>query len=232
MYAMKYKTLSLGVALAFTLLCTACGGQKNDQAGSSDSTQMVAIALPEVVEGDEVVFENDDMRIVKGETIETEGGVYNIIEVQPKRSDIKNFKVEGTVLDFEGVVGHTLLTSEGTDVVGALYLHDLTTGKEVMPIDLPFDSSLGVEIVDDNTFFFYTNDSEFPTMSWNERKGVWVDQNEVYDFLRNNQLKEMQEKVKENIFDGFTLRALQMVEVKIDERLVNPLSEYKWSPIE
>ncbi|MGP3309991.1 hypothetical protein [Porphyromonas endodontalis] len=229
---MKSKTLSLGIALAFTLLCTACGGQKNDQAGSSDSTQMGAIALPELAEGDEVVFENEDMRIVKGETIETEGGVYNIIEVQPKRSDIKNFKVEGTVLDFEGVVGHTLLTSEGTDVVGALYLHDLTTGKEVMPIDLPFDSSLGVEVADDNMFFFYTNDSEFPTMSWNERKGVWVDQNDVYDFLRNNQLKEMQEKVKEYIFDGFTLRALQMVEVKINERLVNPLSEYKWSPIE
>lgn len=232
MYAMKSKTLSLGIALAFTLLCTACGGQKNDQAGSSDSTQMGAIALPELAEGDEVVFENEDMRIVKGETNETEGGVYNIIEVQPKRSDIKNFKVEGTVLDFEGVVGHTLLTSEGTDVVGALYLQDLTTGKEVMPIDLPFDSSLGVEVADDNMFFFYTNDSEFPTMSWNERKGVWVDQNDVYDFLRNNQLKEMQEKVKEYIFDGFTLRALQMVEVKINERLVNPLSEYKWSPIE
>ncbi|WP_314940775.1 hypothetical protein [Porphyromonas endodontalis] len=229
---MKSKTLSLGIALAFTLLCTACGGQKNDQAGSNDSTQMGAIVLPELADGDEVVFENDDMRIVKGETIETEGGVYNIIEVQPKRSGIKNFKVEGTVLDFEGVVGHTLLTSEGTDVVGTLYLHDLTTGKEVMPIDLPFDSSLGVEIVDDNMFFFYTNDSEFPTMSWNERKGAWVDQNEVYDFLRNNQLKEMQEKVKEYIFDGFTLRALQMVEVKINERLVNPLSEYKWSPIE
>lgn len=229
---MKSKTLSLGIALAFTLLCTACGGQKNDQAGSSDSTQMGAIALPELAEEDEVVFENDDMRIVKGETIETEGGVYNIIEVQPKRSGIKNFKVEGTVLDFEGVVGHTLLTSEGTDVVGTLYLHDLTTGKEVMPIDLPFDSSLGVEIVDEETFFFYTNDSEFPTMSWNERKGAWVDQNEVYDFLRNNQLKEMQEKVKEYIFDGFTLRALQMVEVKINERLVNPLSEYKWSPVE
>ena len=232
MYAMKSKTLSLGIALAFTLLCTACGGQKNDQAGSSDSTQMGTIALPELADGDEVVFENEDMRIVKGETIETEGGVYNIIEVQPKRSGIKNFKVEGTVLDFEGVVGHTLLTSEGTDVVGTLYLHDLTTGKEVMPIDLPFDSSLGVEIVDEETFFFYTNDSEFPTMSWNERKGAWVDQNEVYDFLRNNQLKEMQEKVKEYIFDGFTLRALQMVEVKINERLVNPLSEYKWSPIE
>ncbi len=232
MYAMKSKTLSLGIALAFTLLCTACGGQKNDQAGSSDSTQMGTIALPELADGDEVVFENEDMRIVKGETIETEGGVYNIIEVQPKRSGIKNFKVEGTVLDFEGVVGHTLLTSEGTEVVGTLYLHDLTTGKEVMPIDLPFDSSLGVEIVDDNMFFFYTNDSEFPTMSWNERKGAWVDQNEVYDFLRNNQLKEMQEKVKEYIFDGFTLRALQMVEVKINERLVNPLSEYKWSPIE
>lgn len=232
MYAMKHKTLSLGIALAFTLLCTACGGQKNDQAGSNDSTQMGAIALPELAEGDEVVFENDDMRIVKGKTIETEGGVYNTIEVQPKRSDIKNFKVEGTVLDLEGVVGHTLLTSEGTDVVGALYLHDLTTGKEVMPIDLPFDSSLGVEIVDEDTFFFYTNDSEFPTMSWNERKGVWVDQNDVHDFLRNNQLKEMQEKVKGDIFDGFTLRALQMVEVKINERLVNPLSEYKWSPVE
>lgn len=42
----------------------------------------------------------------------------------------------------------------------------------------------------------------------------------------------MQEKVKRDIFDGFALRALQMVEVKINERLVNPLSEYKWSPVE
>jgi len=70
------------------------------------------------------------------------------------------------------------------------------------------------------------------TMGFNKIAELTHEMEDVLDLIRNNQLKEMQEKVKEYIFDGFTLRALQMVEVKINERLVNPLSEYKWSPIE
>ena len=185
-------------------------------------------------EGDEVAFENDEVRIVKGKTIETEGGVYNTIKVQPKRSgaDIKAFELEGTILDFEGVVGHTLLTYEGTGATGTLSLHDLATGKAVVPIDLPFDSGLGVEVADAHTFYFYTYDEAYPTITWDKARGVWVDQTKVPDALRNDQLKELQTKLQQDLFDGLPLMALRKVEVNLKEHRVTPLDEYRWGMIE
>lgn len=230
---MQYRSLILGTALALSLLSIGCTGQTG-QSASTDSTQIAALPLPELEEGDEVAFENDAVRIVEGKTIETEGGVYNTIKVQPKRSgsDVKAFELEGTILSFEGVVGHTLLTYEGTGATGTLSLHDLATGKPVMPIDLPFDSGEGVEVVDANTFYFYTYDEAYPTMTWDKQKGVWVDQNKVPDALRNDQLKELQAKLQLDLFDGSPLMALRKVEVKLQERKVTPLDEYRWSVIE
>ena len=230
---MQYRSPILGTALALSLLSIGCTGQTG-QSASTDSTQIAALPLPELEEGDEVAFENDAVRIVEGKTIETEGGVYNTIKVQPKRSDadVKAFELEGTILSFEGVVGHTLLTSEGTGAICPLSLYDLATGKEVMPIDLPFDSGEGVEVVDANTFYFYTYDEAYPTMTWDKQKGVWVDQNKVPDALRNDQLKELQAKLQLDLFDGSPLMALRKVEVKIKERKVTPLDEYRWSVIE
>jgi hypothetical protein len=230
---MQYRSFILGTALALSLLSIGCTGQTG-QSASTDSTQIASLPLLELEEGDEVAFENDAVRIVEGKTIETEGGVYNTIKVQPKRSgsDIKTFELEGTILTFEGVVGHTLLTSEGTGAICPLSLYDLATGKEVMPIDLPFDSGEGVEVVDANTFYFYTYDEAYPTMTWDKQKGVWVDQNKVPDALRNDQLKELQAKLQLDLFDGSPLMALRKVEVKLQERKVTPLDEYRWSVIE
>ena len=108
---MQYRSLILGTALALSLLSVGCTGQTG-QSASTDSTQIASLPLPELEEEDEVAFENDAVRIVKGKTIAIEGGVYNTIKVQPKRSgaDVKAFELEGTILDFEGAVGHTLLT--------------------------------------------------------------------------------------------------------------------------
>ena len=230
---MQYRSLILGTALALSLLSIGCTGQTG-QSASTDSTQIATLPLPELAEGDEVVWEDTDVRIVKGKTIETEGGVYNTIKVQPKRSsaDIKPFELEGTILDFEGVVEHTLLTYEGTGATGTLRLHDLATGKAVMPIDLPFDSGLGVEVVDANTFYFYTYDEAYPTMTWDKQKGVWVDQTKVPDALRNDQLKELQAKLQQDLFDGLPLMALRKVEVNLQEHRVTPLDEYRWGVIE
>lgn len=230
---MQYRSLILGTALALSLLSIGCTGQSG-QSASTDSTQIATLPLSELEEGDEVVFENDAVRIVKGKTIETEGGVYNTIKVQPKRSgtDIKAFELEGTILDFEGVVGHTLLTYEGTGATGTLSLHDLATGKAVMPIDLPFDSGLGVEVADAHTFYFYTYDEAFPTITWNKARGVWVDQTKVPDALRNDQLKELQAKLQQDLFDGLPLMALRKVEVNLQEHKVTPLDEYRWGVIE
>ena len=230
---MQYRSFILGTALALSLLSIGCTGQTG-QSASTDSTQIASLSLPELEEGDEVAFENDAVRIVKGKTIETEGGVYNTIEVQPKRSgsDIKAFELEGTILDFEGIVGHTLLTYEGTGATGTLSLHDLATGKAMMPIDLPFDSGLGVEVADAHTFYFYTYDEAFPTITWDKARGVWVDQTKVPDALRNDQRKELQAKLQRDLFDGLPLMALRKVEVKLQERKVTPLDEYRWSVIE
>ena len=219
---MQYRSLILGTALALSLLSVGCTGQTG-QSASTDSTQIASLPLPELEEGDEVAFENDAVRIVKGKTIATEGGVYNTIKVQPKRSgaDIKAFELEGTILDFEGVVGHTLLTYEGTGATGTLSLHDLATGKAVMPIDLPFDSGLGVEVAD-----------AFPTITWDKARGVWVDQTKVPDALRNDQLKELQAKLQQDLFDGLPLMALRKVEVNLKEHKVTPLDEYRWGMIE
>jgi len=145
---MQYRSLILGTALALSLLSIGCTGQTG-QSASTDSTQIASLPLPELEEGDEVAFENDEVRIVKGKTIATEGGVYNTIKVQPKRSgaDIKAFDLEGTILDFEGVVGHTLLTYEGTGATGTLSLHDLATGKAVMLMAIPMKRAKGVKSV-------------------------------------------------------------------------------------
>ena len=230
---MQYRSLILGTALALSLLSIGCTGQTG-QSASTDSTQIATLPLPELEAGDEVAFENDEVRIVKGKTIETEGGVYNTIKVQPKRSgaDIKAFELEGTILDFEGVVGHTLLTYEGTGATGTLSLHDLATGKAVVPIDLPFDSGLGVEVADAHTFYFYTYDEAYPTITWDKARGVWVDQTKVPDALRNDQLKELQTKLQQDLFDGLPLMALRKVEVNLKEHRVTPLDEYRWGMIE
>jgi len=50
--------------------------------------------------------------------------------------------------------------------------------------------------------------------------------------LRNDQLKELQAKLQLDLFDGSPLMALRKVEVKLQERKVPPLDEYRWSVIE
>ena len=228
------KTLFLSLALLSSVLASGCQGQKSTDTSTSDSTQLATLSLPELAQGDDVVFENDDLRIVERDLCTDGEAMLNSFEVQPKRSgaDIKAFELEGTILDFEGVVGHTLLTYEGTGATGTLSLHDLATGKAVMPIDLPFDSGLGVEVADAHTFYFYTYDEAFPTITWDKARSVWVDQTKVPDALRNDQLKELQAKLQQDLFDGLPLMALRKVEVNLQERKVTPLDEYRWGMIE
>lgn len=228
---MKCKTLSLGVALAFSLLCTACGGKKNDQTTSNDSAQIEAIPLPELAEGEEVVFENDDVRIVERDISTDDIPMYNNFEIQPKHTGIEGFEISGSVLDFEGVAGNVLITSEGTGVVSTLWLHDMTTGEVLVPVDMAFLSGT-LEIQGEDAVFFYSQEDNLPRVQWNEKKGTWEDANEVPDFLRNDQLKEAQQEAKEHLFEGLTLMALQKVKIDLKERKVTPLQEYQWSYIE
>ena len=228
---MEYKTLSLGIALAFNLLFASCGGQKNDQTDSNDSTQVVAVALPELAEGDEVIVENEDVRIVERDLSTDDSPMRNSFEIQPKHTGMKNFKIEGSVLALEGLTGNVLVTSEGTGVVSTLWLYDMATGEVLVPVDMAFLSGT-LEIQGGDALFFYSEEWDLPRIQWNEKKRVWEDANEVPDFLRNEQLKEAQQEVKDTLFEGLTLMALQKVKIDLKERKVSRLEEYKWSYIE
>ena len=227
-----YKNLFLSLALLGSVLATGCRGQQSSQATSSDSVQIVAVPLPELAEGDQVIFENNDLRIVERDISANDEEMLNSFEVQPKHTGIKNFTIKGGVLEFESLVGHTLVTSEGTGVVRTLWLHDLATGEVVVPVDYPFDSDT-LERQGTDALFFYTYDwDKNPRISWSEKKGAWVDQTKVPDALRNEQLKQVQQSFKDQLFDGLPLMAKQRIKVDLKERKVTPLPEYKWGYVE
>jgi hypothetical protein len=227
-----YKQLFLSLALLGSVLATGCRGQQSSQATSSDSVQIVAVPLPNLAQGDDVVFENDDLRIVERDLCTDGEAMLNSFEVQPKHTGIKGFTIKGSTLDFEAILGNTLVTSEGTGVVRTLWLHDLATGEVVVPVDYPFDSDT-LERQGTDALFFYTYDwNKNPRISWSEKKGTWVDQTKVPDALRNEQLKEVQQSFKDQLFDGLPLMAKQRIKVDLKERKVTPLPEYKWGYVE
>ena len=226
------KTLFLSLALLSSVLASGCQGQKSTDASTSDSTQLATLSLPELAQGDDVVFENDDLRIVERDLCTDGEAMLNSFEVLPKHTGIKGFTINGSTLDFEAILGNTLVTSEGTGVVRKLWLHDLATGEVVVPVDYPFDSDT-LERQGTDALFFYTYDwNKNPRISWSEKKGAWVDQTKVPDALRNEQLKQVQQSFKDQLFDGLPLMAKQRIKVDLKERKVTPLPEYKWGYVE
>lgn len=226
------KTLFLSLALLSSVLASGCQGKKSTDTSTSDSTQLATLSLPELAQGDDVVFENDDLRIVERDLCTDGEAMLNSFEVQPKHTGIKGFTINGSTLDFEAILGNTLVTSEGTGVVRTLWLHDLATGEVVVPVDYPFDSDT-LERQGTDALFFYTYDwDKNPRISWSEKKGAWVDQTKVPDALRNEQLKEVQQSFKDQLFDGLPLMAKQRIKVDLKERKVTPLPEYKWGYVE
>lgn len=226
------KTLFLSLALLSSILASGCQWQKSTETSTSDSTQLATLSLPELAQGEDVVFENDDLRIVERDLCTDGEAMLNSFEVQPKHTGIKGFTIQGSTLDFEAILGNTLVTSEGTGVVRTLWLHDLATGELVVPVDYPFDSDT-LERQGTDALFFYTYDwDKNPRISWSEKKGAWVDQTKVPDALRNEQLKEVQQSFKDQLFDGLPLMAKQRIKVDLKERKVTPLPEYKWGYVE
>ena len=227
-----HKKLFLSLALLGSVLVTGCRGQKSTETSTSDSTQLATLSLPELAQGDDVVFENNDLRIVERDISTDDDPMLNSFEVQPKHTGTKGFTINGSTLDFEAILGNTLVTSEGTGVVRKLWLHDLATGEVVVPVDYPFDSDT-LERQSTDALFFYTYDwDKNPRISWSEKKGAWVDQTKVPDVLRNEQLKEVQQSFKDQLFDGLPLMAKQKVKVDLMERKVTPLEEYRWGYVE
>lgn len=226
------KTLFLSLAFLSSVLASGCQGQTSTKTSTNDSTQLATLPLPELAQGDNVVFENNDLRIVERDLSSNDEEMLNSFEVQPKHTGIKGFTIKGSTLDFEAILGNTLVTSEGTGVVRTLWLHDLATGEVVVPVDYPFDSDT-LERQGTDALFFYTYDwDKNPRISWSEKKGTWVDQTKVPDALRNEQLKEAQQSFKDQLFDGLPLMAKQKIKVDLKERKVTPLPEYKWGYVE
>ena len=193
--------------------CKNTGATTSD--GATDSTQVTSVEqilkLPALKPGEEIVFEDDKVRIV-------EGGI------------VKQFKIEGTVLAFENVVGNAILASEGTGTIRMLWVYDLTTGEKLLGVESFAD--YGIVIENDHQFSFYRYDDALPQVSWNEEKAVWENRNHVPSELQNADLEEAKKKSREYLFNGLTLMAHQKVQVDIQVRKATPQNEYKWEYIE
>lgn len=233
---MKQQILNWSIILWAALLvgCKNTGTNTPETDPAADSTQVATTAqtlqLPELKPQEEVAFENDNVRIVEGETIETEEGVYNTFYMQPKNASYKQFSIEGTVLAFEGVVGKAVAVSEGTGTVRLLWVYDLTTGKELAQIEDFSDG--GIKVENDHQFSFYRYDDDYPQVYWNKEKGVWGNRNKVPAELLNADLEKVKQEMQPNLFDGLTLMAQRKILVDIQTGKVTPLNEYQWSYIE
>nr|WP_315124665.1 hypothetical protein [uncultured Capnocytophaga sp.] len=231
---MKQQILNWAIVVATTLLISCNNAATTPSGDATDSTQTTsvgeALPLPALNPQEEVVFENDNVRIVEAETVETDEGVSNTLCMQPKNTSYKAFSIEGTVLAFEGVVGKAVLASEGTGTVRTLWVYDLTTGKELAQIDSFHDS--GIQAENDHQFSFYRYDDAYPQVYWNQEKGVWEQRNKVPAELQNADLENAKKEMKENLFHGLTLMAQQKISVDTKTGKVTPLNNYKWSYIE
>lgn len=212
--------------------CKNTGATTSD--GATDSTQVTSVEqilkLPALKPGEEIVFEDDKVRIVEGGIVNTDGGMYNTLNMQPKNASYKQFKIEGTVLAFENVVGNAILASEGTGTIRMLWVYDLTTGEKLLGVESFAD--YGIVIENDHQFSFYRYDDALPQVSWNEEKAVWENRNHVPSELQNADLEEAKKKSREYLFNGLTLMAHQKVQVDIQVRKATPQNEYKWEYIE
>ena len=231
---MKQRICNWSIMLCGIVLLSCQNTATTSSGTTTDTTQLTAVEqnlqLPALKPKEEVVFENDNLRIVEGETIETEGGVYNTFYMQPKNTSYKQFSIEGTVLAFEGVVGKAVAVSEGTGTVRLLWVYDLTTGKELAQIDSFHDSGLKAE--NDHQFSFYRYDDDYPQVFWNEKKSIWENRNKVPAELLNADLEEVKKETQENLFHGLTLMAQRKILVDIQTGKVTPLNEYKWGYVE
>lgn len=223
---------SMAVGAVLLISCKHTGATTSD--GAADSTQVTSVGetleLPALKPEEKIVFENDKVRVVEGEIVSTDDGVYNTLYMQPKNTACKRFKIEGTVLAFEGVVGDAVVASEGTGTIRILWVYDLITGEKLLAVESFADQEIVIE--NDHQFAFYRYDDAFPQVSWNEEKAAWENRNHVPAELQNSDLEEAKKKSKEYLFNGLTLMAHQKVQVKIKERKAVPLNEYKWGYIE
>ena len=163
---------SMVVCAILLVGCKNMGAMMSD--GMADSTRVASVEqtleLPALKPEEKIVFEDDKVRIVEGEIVETDGGVYNTLYMQPKSTAYKRLKIEGTFLSFEGVVGDAVLASEGTGMIRTLWVYNLTTGEKLL--ELESFSDYGIVIENDHQFTFYRYDDVFPQVFWNEEKAA------------------------------------------------------------
>lgn len=182
------------------------------------------LQLPALKSGEEVEFENDKVRIV---TTEPEG-LLGRINVQPKSTLYKQFKIQGVRITFEKILGKTLVASEGSGIIRRIWVYDLTTGEKVLEAKSFADIGIPITVENEHQFSYYRYDEALPQISWNEEKEVWENVNQVPAQLLNDDLEEAKENSQGNLYNGLMLIAYQKVKVDIQNRKVTPLNQYKW----
>lgn len=213
---------------ATTSSATATDTTTDTIAESADvSTQSVPVGqplqLPALKEGEDIEFENENVRILIGEPIED---VIVPIYVQPKNTSYKQFELEAVALAFEKVIGKALVLSENT-MRRTLCVYDLTTGKRLLEVE-SFVDFLEIVPENDHQFYCYQYNENLPRVVWYADKAEWVNVN-VPPELLNADLEDTKRNFQQQLRKGLVLTAYQKVKIDILKRKVTPLNQYKWA---
>lgn len=220
---MKANLLLCGIILLMSTTIVACtGGQKRSTASASQDGSATSLALTALSEGQSVVFENEDLRIVK---VAQGDDDIDTLMIQAKNADFPSFDIEGVELAVEEVVSDHLILSNGEDDVVTLDVYNLRTGKRIAQVDQYMRGLIEVE--DDNRVCVLMFDKGFPIVEWIPETSSWKHHNDIPLNLAA-QLPGLKEKCKDRLKESFLLMAYRKVRIYLKERRVEYLNEYEW----
>lgn len=221
---MKINVLLCGIILMMSTIIIGCtGGQKKNTDSDTKDGSETSIALPTLAEGQDIVFENENLRIVK--EVQGSDGIDSLL-IQAKNADFRSFGIEGEDLEVEEVVNDHLILSDGEGDVVTLDVYNLRTAKRIAQVDQYMRGMIETE--DDNRVCVLMFDSNFPVVEWIPESSSWKYHNEIPMDLAE-QLPGLKEKCKDKLKEGFLLMAYRRVRIYLKECRVEYLNEYEWN---
>ncbi len=214
------KKASILFAIALLFLASSCGNRKDEK---------TPVTLPEIAENQQVVFENDTIRIIDDYTDMNQ----NHIIIQPKFEEIKGIDIaspENEYEVYEGLLDGHLVTSVGTGNVRDLRVYNAADGKMLIE-----QSGFTDTITPDNDgkgFLFFILPEPSSTIYWNAETGTWDDESAVPAQYRGEPLQQGKAAAAEYVFNGYPLGLHVEYHADMTTGEVEPTGGYQWTYVE
>lgn len=220
---MTPNTLFYAIALLMSTALIGCAnGQKTSTSSGNQQGSAASIELPPLEDGQSIIFEDEDLRVIKPEQREES---IDYLLIQAKDSKYHSFNIEGEKLEIEEFVGDYIILSDGEDDVVTLVVYDLRTGKRIALVDQYMRGLMQVEGTDTLNVLIF--DKNFPLVEWLPESATWRYINDTPSDL-DARLPEVKERCKDRLKECFRLMAYRKVRILIKEHRVEYLNEHEW----